>query len=237
MTVIFSLILALVLLVGIIYALRTHNERTRENAIAREQPLPPLANNTAPAASAPPADDNSPPQAGATPAAEAPGESIISNNNLPDAVSCQTTDWRQSCQTLRDQGRFDEALLACQQAWPQWQSFDQDARVMRAAIRRHSGDAAQRNHWLQQLYRLAAQASFLHDKVAGLPDPSRHSLAKRFTPAQIDVLDMPWAELGYEQLRLLTKSDRKQLVQLWGEPDTHQSARYFHANQWLTSSS
>ncbi len=106
---------------------------------------------------------------------------------------------------------------------------------MRAAIRSTSHDPQSHQRWLLRLYTLAAQASFLHDKVDGLPDPTRQRQTHLFTPQQIASLEMPWAQIGYQDLRLLTKSDRKQLTQWLGEPETHQSARIFHDKQWLTS--
>lgn len=224
MMVIFSFILALALLVGIIYALRQHQERTRQELVAREQPLPPLPKKTATDTTAKTVGLEERP---VPPAPEAPAPA--------QPPTAETSDWRQACQELRDQGRFDEALSVCQQAWPQWQSFDHAARVMRAAIRTHARDSVQYQSWLQRLYTLAAQASFLHDKVDGLPDPNRQQLTRLFTPQQVATLDMPWSQIGYQHLRLLTKSDRKQLVQWLGEPETHQSARIFHDKQWLTS--
>lgn len=219
MMVIFSVILALVLLVGIIYALRLHQERTRQQLVAREQPLPPLKEPE------PEPEPEPMPEPAETAATE-----VSAAGPAPD-----TADWRQLCQTLRDQGRYQEAMAVCRQAWPQWQSFEHAARVMRAAIRNPETDAAARQLWLLTLFKLAAQASFLHDKVDGLPDPTPRLLVQRFDPPQLDTLDMPWPEIGYRELRLLTKSDRKQLVQLLGEPETHQSARIFHHKQWLTA--
>lgn len=208
-----SLILALALLAGIIYALRRHQERTRQELVAREQPLPPLAHEP-------------PPRPEPQPELEPEPE--------PEPAT-ESTDWRQSCQTLRDQGRYHEAVSVCRQAWPQWQSFDHAARVMRAAIRSSATDSAAHQRWLHSLYHLAAHASFLHDKVDGLPAPTRQLLTRRFDPQQIDALQMPWSEIGYRELRLLNKSDRKQLVTMLGEPETHQSARIFHDKQWLTA--
>lgn len=232
MMVIFSFILAFALLTGIIFALRHHQERTRQALIAREQPLPPLPKRDAalsrPAAPAQTqATDHSPPLADtpAEPGATTPREPSLDT----------TADWRQTCQKLRDQGRFEDALTICQQAWPQWQSFDHAARVMRAAIRSSGSGTADRQHWLSRLYTLACQASFLHDKVDGLPDPTRQLLVQTFTLQDVAGLDMPWSHIGYQNLRLLTKSDCKQLLQWKGEPQTHQSARIFHAKQWLTS--
>lgn len=226
MMVIFSFILALALLAGIIYALRHHQERTRQDLVAREQPLPPLTHRQStivrPRAADTPLPDDS--------------AALAASATAPASQSPMTSkDWRQACQTLRDQGRFEEALSICQQAWPQWQSFEHAARVMRAAVRSHGNDPDALQHWLGRLHRLAAQASFLHDKINGLPDPSRQLIQERFTPEQVTALEMPWGQLGYRDLRLLTKSDCKQLTHWLGEPETHQSARIFHDKQWLTA--
>ncbi|MEX0738450.1 MAG: hypothetical protein WD071_03815 [Pseudohongiella sp.] len=204
--VIFSLVLALMLLVGIIYILRRHHERIRQDVVERDQPLPPLVREVTP---------------------------VTTSTETTAATS--GGDWRQRCQILRDQGQYDAALAACQQAWPQWQSFDHAARVIRAAIRNTDKDSAEYQQWLHRLYRLAAQASFLHDKIDGLPAPTRQTLGERFNPQALEKLSMPWSDIGYRELRLLTKSDRKQLLAMLGEPKTNKSARIFHDKQWLTS--
>jgi len=233
MTVIFSFILALALLAGIIYALRHHQERTRQELVAREQPLPPLTQRqSVPVRQA--ADETPPPDDAPAPtvAEMAPA---VPEPPLAQQATTTSKDWRPACQILRDQGRFEEALAVCQQAWPQWQSFEHAARVMRAAVRSHGDDPATLQHWLGRLHQLAAQASFLHDKIDGLPDPSRQLIQQRFTREQVSALEMPWDQLGYRELRLLTKSDRKQLAHWLGEPEIHQSARLFHGKQWLTA--
>lgn len=228
MMVFLSLILALALLAGIIFMLRQHQERTRQTLVARQQPLPPLTRDTG-TRDTRQAVDVMPMPIGPAIASAAPEPAPEPEPAVEDA------DWRQLCQRLRDQGHYQEAVSVCRQAWPQWQSFDHAARVMRAAIRNSLTGTATHQQWLQRLYHLAAHASFLHDKVDGLPDPTRQLLAQHFEPQQIDALDMPWSQIGYRELRLLTKSDRKQLVTILGEPETHQSARIFHDKQWLTA--
>lgn len=252
MMVIFSLILALLLLTGIIYALRQHQARTRQELAARQQPLPPLIKGDKEPDRRPAHDIASPPTQPVT-SAQAPVHDAARKQETkqarqetaaalraapgPALIKSATAnpDWRQQCQALRDQGRFEEALSTCRQAWPQWQSFDHAARVMRAAIRHTKNNSADQQLWLRRLYTLAAQASFLHDKADGMPDPTRQLLMRRFTQQQVEELDMPWSQIGYQKLRLLTRSDCKQLTQLLGEPEAHQSARIFHGKQWLTS--
>jgi hypothetical protein len=82
---------------------------------------------------------------------------------------------------------------------------------------------------------MAAMASLLHGRVAGMADPARQLPAQGFDPQEIEKFDMAWSQIGYRQLRLLTKSDCKRLVAILGEPESHQSALEFHGNQLLTS--
>lgn len=234
MMIFLSLILALALLAGIIFMLRQHQERTRQTLVARQQPLPSLTDDTETGDTR--QSDNSMPTPSGPAIASAAPRPAPEPEPLPEPEpAIEDADWRLLCQRLRDQGRYQEAVSVCRQAWPQWQSFDHAARVMRAAVRNSATGTATHQQWLQRLYHLAVHASFLHDKVDGLPDPTRQLLAQHFEPQQIDALDMPWSQIGYRDLRLLTKSDRKQLVTILGEPATHQSARIFHDKQWLTA--
>lgn len=124
----------------------------------------------------------------------------------------------------RELGDYEQALACCGEAWPQWQSYQQAAIVMRAAIRTAS-TAELRNDWYNRLYHLAVQASLLHDRISGLPDLTRQQMIDKFSRQVIDGLGIPWQDVGCDQLRLLTKSDRKQLIALYGPPETHRSAK------------
>lgn len=238
MMVVFSLVLALTLLVGFIYLLRQHHQRIRQAVVAREQPLPPLSSdNSQPIIGQPGKNLTPAPNGSASRSSPSPDISPAAMQPPATATAIDKGDWLQACQWFRDRGDYDAALATCHQAWPQWQSFEQAARVIRAAIRNTPRSSTEYQLWLARLYQLAAQASFLYDKVAGLPEPNRRLLAKRFDRALIEQLEMPWQEIGYRELRLLTKSDCKHLLQMLGEPKTHQSARVFHDEQWLKSNS
>lgn len=43
---------------------------------------------------------------------------------------------------------------------------------------------------------------------------------------------MPYPALGYAELELLNITDRKWLVECFGEPESHQGAQDFHAEIW-----
>lgn len=124
----------------------------------------------------------------------------------------------------RELGDYEQALAYCGEAWPQWQSYQQAAIVMRAAIKAAPSEEI-RKDWYDRLYHLAIQASLLHDRVKGLPDLTRQQMIAKFSRADIDALGIPWKNVGCDQLRLLTKSDRKQLTVLYGSPDGHKSAK------------
>lgn len=242
MMVALSLILSLMLLAGIIYVLRRHQHKVLQDVVEREQPLPPLPHDssgdadnagpgqapdlTEPATIEEAAPESSPNMDSAPPPQSEP-------DPVPELTAARTPDpkqWREHSQTLREAGAYEAALSACEMGWPRWQSYQEAARVIRAAIR--ASAAEERDIWLERLYQLAAQASFLHDKVQGMPDPNWQMLAQRFDHADVTALEMPWDTLGYQQLRLLTKSDIKLLTKTKNEPKNHQSARVLHRKQW-----
>ena len=53
--------------------------------------------------------------------------------------------------------------------------------------------------------------------------------------ATLEALDLSWAKLGCHALLLLNKTDRAQMVQLWGEPDEHTTANALYHDLWLQS--
>jgi hypothetical protein len=231
MTLLIALLMTTGLLAGIIYLLRNQQLRALNEAAEREQPLPPLpqASDTAPQK-----DTHK-----LTAEIESPAPRVIplKHNKLVPGRSSPSSDWKSESLRLRQLGEYEAALSECEKAWPQWQSFQQSALIIRAALRdgldegtpKHATNSNSLNTvWLERLYLLAARASFLHDKVAGLPDPNWQALGKQFTRQQIALLPMQWRELGYKKLRLLNQSDCKALVKHFGEPDQHRSAREFH---------
>ena len=85
---------------------------------------------------------------------------------------------------------------------------------------------------LEQLYRIAVQSSFLHDRVPGMPNLSL-ALLKTLDLKKVDALDMPYSEIGYTELRLIKKTDIKLLLDHWGRPDSHTQPRMLLSEAWL----
>lgn len=161
-----------------------------------------------------------------------PDDNVLQNASLPSppapAPAPPQGDWKQRALYWRDRGEYEEALACCGEAWPQWQSYQQAAVVMRTAIRHASNDDEHRD-WYDRLYHLAVQASLLHDRIEGLPELTRQQMAANFTRDDLDALGLPWADVGCNRLRLLTKADRRNLTALYnplyGAPAEHRSAK------------
>ncbi|ALO46122.1 hypothetical protein [Pseudohongiella spirulinae] len=214
-----SLILALLLTAAIVIALHRFQETSRAKAADREQSLPPLHLDRG--------DEN-----------ESDPAQTLDTDEESDASDMQdsgpSVDWKQQSQLLKDSGDYESALQISQQAWPQWQSYQQAAVIMRAAIR--SADAENSDKWLIRLYQLAAQAGFLHDKIDGLPQPGWQTLARQFSLQDLNAMHFDWHVLGYRHMRLLTKTDIRQMSKAWGEPENHQSAKQHYQKVFISQS-
>ena len=112
-------------------------------------------------------------------------------------------------------------------------AFRQSCLVLRAQIREQNKAKEDIAPSLEQLYQLIALADFFHGKIAG-GKPLTVNASKRVAFEPFATLTSPYAELGYEHLSLLTKTDIKWFTQTWGEPKQHRHMRELHQNRWDT---
>jgi hypothetical protein len=252
MLVFFSLVLSLALVCAIAFVLHRHQQQARVDAVERERGLPPLDVEVP---ELDPETEQMPSETPESPTLESEQRAMEAatsdSERVPEAEKepndqdltqkaeqeagtspASPGDWKQTAQALKNQGDYDAALSACNVAWPQLQGYQQAAIIARAAARA-SADQSKAD-WLQTLYRLAAEASLLHDKIPGVPDLKWQSLSQRFTAEQIAQIELPWRDLGHEHMRLLNKTDGREMVELWGEPEHHQSAKAFHRRLFET---
>lgn len=133
--------------------------------------------------------------------------------------------WKDIARELRESGHYELAIEAMSAAWPQWQYYDQLAITLRAAIREHRNASPETtNAWLKRLFRAAAEASVIHDHSHNSNPGAAGEIPNRERLAE---LELPFENIGVNQLRLLTKTDRRQMISAWGEPAQHISARTF----------
>jgi len=142
-------------------------------------------------------------------------------------------NWQERCQQLKLEGRLDEALALAKQVYPQWSAFEQQTVVLRMQIRDQKRKGGSIDELASQLYVAAARASCLHDKLKDMPPPPvARKLAELIPQSELQALEMPYEHIGFDALRLLTKTDRRMLESLWGPPKNHVSARQYHQQYW-----
>ena len=110
-------------------------------------------------------------------------------------------------------------------------AFREAAIATRALIRERRRVKAPYSQELALLYWLAAVASFSVPYSDRLQGPGYNVLEA--TPGEVlRGLTFSYAELGYERLTLLNKTDAKWIVDAWGEPWQHTTLHVIHAATW-----
>lgn len=218
-----TITLSLILVALIVVALKKHQQRKLEDLADREQSLPPLD-----------IIDDHHTESGLARDSDAASPAPIpmsSNQNQTDNTQAQN-NWKQACKEFRQANRFNDALQAAHHAWPQSQSYEQVALTIRAAIKQTPrSDKVAYERWLAALHRAAAECSLLHDKLPVVADSHQTSETPRLSPDDVRAIELPWDEIGANELRLLTKTDRKLMTEAWGEPKQHVSAKAWRADR------
>lgn len=270
--IIFLTLISLGLVTAIIYSLRLYQAKALNDAAERDQPLPPLpveepdttdpastlscapgdieeAQSSGPAQIGPPkmrVDDNTIAPGSRAPTMQSKSQTsplFTTQTKTKTSLEKPKSHWRDRSTALKKAGNYDAAFSACGEGWPQWQSFQQAALVIRAALRslddidKRADNTdwvaqTQREIWLERLFRTAAQASFLHDQIEGLPNLDWRALKAQFTQHEVEKLPMPWHQLGYKELKLLNQTDCQALISLFDQPSAHLSAKTFHQHLW-----
>lgn len=199
-----TFILIIISLLAVLALIRLlHARQVGESRKFAEQssPLPPLregedAQDALPAASSPP----------------------LENIHVAAEVSAQSSSlpWQDEVKALRDTGRFQEALSLCRRQYPKMLAFRQTLITLRAKLRQHSDPSEE---LLGSLYQTAMLGDLCREKKAG--DLDSREINRQL--AQLQAPRQYWQQVGYRQLRMLTKTDRRMLVEHWGEPANHAS--------------
>jgi hypothetical protein len=111
-------------------------------------------------------------------------------------------------------------------------AFQEAATALRAMVRDPGWQEREGKKLLEELYRTAARESFLLSPIDLPHVGSPYNVAASIPREVWERLPMPYREIGYRQLPLLTMEDRDWLRVAWGEPGRHRSAREYHAAVW-----
>lgn len=139
--------------------------------------------------------------------------------------------WQRRLKELRDAGDFDAALALSRAQYPRIQAFQQSLVTLRAALRQAQREKGEIDALLEALHFTAALADLFRPGAPLRPDPRRVDSAG-LAAAAAERLALPYARVGYERLRLLTRTDVRLLVTAWGEPEAHRHAEEVAAEAW-----
>lgn len=110
-------------------------------------------------------------------------------------------------------------------------AFQEAAVALRAIIRSRRSNKQDHETELKDLHRLAAIWSFYVPYAPRLGQPGYNVLA-RIPFAEFESMALTWEAIGYRELELLTKTDRKWMVEAWGEPENHAGVHRQYQPVW-----
>jgi hypothetical protein len=110
-------------------------------------------------------------------------------------------------------------------------AFREAAIATRALIRQHRKEKSCYEDELCLLYWLAAVNSLSETYSEKLGEPG-FNIMQSIPGKVVKRLSFSYAELGYEKLGLLTRTDTKWLVAEWGEPRKHRTLNDLHRAVW-----
>jgi hypothetical protein len=139
--------------------------------------------------------------------------------------------WANEIRDVRDQPV--ERLRIALDNLPLPAAFREAAIALRQIIRdrRKAGEA--NDEELKFLYSLAAVESFVSETkyLEDLGEPAWNTI-EMMAAEDWQSLTFEWRTLGCNELPLLTKTDRVQMIERWGAPATHTTLRRLHEAVW-----
>jgi len=125
-----------------------------------------------------------------------------------------------------------ERLALARKYMPLPAAFREAAEALRVLILKQAKEETDGIDLLSELYLTAARENFLLGTPSIVGVGSAYSVATAIPRNVWMRLRMPYAEIGYRHLPLLTPTDCDWFVGAWGEPDTHVSAQAYHQSVW-----
>lgn len=113
--------------------------------------------------------------------------------------------------------------------WPL--GFKESVLALRAIIRDKKKADVDYESDLLSLYHLAAWESFCPKQCESIDEPA-FKVFDQIPGGVVADLEIDYQQLGYEQLKLVTKTDAKMLVSLYGEPNQHSTLNQLYAEVW-----
>jgi hypothetical protein len=137
--------------------------------------------------------------------------------------------WADRIKTLR--GEPDKRLRLAIENLPLPAAFREAAVATRALIREARKQGLTYEDQIALLYWLAAISSFGVSYSEKLAQPG-YNVVEAVPGKTLKGLSFTYAQLGYEKLDLLNKTDIKWLVECWGQPVSHSTLHEMHHDVW-----
>ena len=140
--------------------------------------------------------------------------------------------WQTRASAAKRNGDISKAMALCSAQQPLWGAFNQLCILLRGQLKTADLEETEKQKLLTRLYRTAVVAELLHDKS---DDSSHLSLAqlRERDFRQAETLQIEYEKIGYAHLRLIRKSDIKQMLVVWGRPEGHRLPRKVFEDWWL----
>lgn len=104
--------------------------------------------------------------------------------------------------------------------------------ALRSIIKDKNNDSIDSKDDYNLLYRLGVINSMAMPYSEFLKQPGFNVL-ERIPGGMLFNLDIPYKKIGYNQIELFNKIDCKNFVNLWGEPESHQTMNTYYNNIWI----
>lgn len=131
--------------------------------------------------------------------------------------------WTDTVKRLKRAGKNQEIAAVCKSNLPLPGAFSEMAVALRKQIRERRKGKERYNDLLRQLYHAAVWHNFFSgfDALCFIDQADSCKLAARFIPR----IKCDYSLIGYEYLDMLGVNDVKWIVESWGEPNRHETAR------------
>jgi len=138
---------------------------------------------------------------------------------------------------FKKNGELDQIIDLCTRKLPLPAAFEEMAIALRKKIRALRQTQQPYDSQLRQLYELAIYERFLYPSPSvtlegGDSYPTYNVAEIAHTHHTRDRLSYDYQTIGYQHLPFLKKTDRKWLVEVWGEPAQHQDPHLLHHALW-----
>lgn len=230
----FSILIAIALLGVTVYGLHRYQTMEVEYQVDRTMPLPPLKRDAQPGLlkRTRPGNQDSTTEANDNTASAPTAQKAAAKPESSDKPASQAPSWQTRVSAAKSSGDISQAMALCAEQQPLWGAYNQLCILLRSQLKTAGLEEDEKKNLLSQLYRTAVVAELLHDKSHDSPRLSLAQLRSRDF-RKVESLPIDYEKIGYAQLRLIRKSDIKEMLAVWGRPEAHRLPREIFEDWWL----